>query len=133
MQLRDADDSVFNHYNRVHANLSTIDSDEDDIDWSETAAPDGMPLLHLHDAIIFINILGVSSARINPHPLRLPIPSAPLRQTIPLFEKSNVLVMYVSYVLPKVTSVADSHSEARLAQVSWMLYLKWDLYGLKYL
>jgi hypothetical protein len=41
--------------------------------------------------------LGVSSARINPHPWRLPIPSVGLQhhQPIPLFEKSNVLVMYV--------------------------------------
>jgi hypothetical protein len=47
---------------------------------------------------------GVSSARINPHPRRLPTPSAALQpgHPIPLFEKSNVLVMYVLLSLKKV-------------------------------
>ena len=56
-------------------------------------------------AIVILH-LGVSSARINPHPWRLPTPSTVLqpRQPIPLFEKSNVLVMYVPLSLKKAFS-----------------------------
>lgn len=42
--------------------------------------------------------VGVSSARINPHPWRLPS-RLQSRNVGPLFEKSNVLVMYVLHVL----------------------------------
>lgn len=80
-----------------------MNNDEDDVDWSEAPVPEGTSLSYICDAIFTI-IIGVSSARINPHPLRLPIPSGPLhsRQPIPLFEKSNVLVMYVSLLYTRV-------------------------------
>lgn len=40
--LRDTD-RVFNHYNRVRANLSTMEGPEDeDTDWPDTQVDDGM-------------------------------------------------------------------------------------------
>ena len=39
--LRGWNDSVFNHYNRVRANLLTMESDEDDTDWPDASVDDG--------------------------------------------------------------------------------------------
>jgi hypothetical protein len=39
--LRGWNDSVFNHYNRVRANLSMTKSDEDDTDWPDASVDDG--------------------------------------------------------------------------------------------
>ncbi|EGO01699.1 hypothetical protein SERLA73DRAFT_103634 [Serpula lacrymans var. lacrymans S7.3] len=74
--------AVFNHYNRVHANLSSLSPEEEPgaMDWSETNVDDVRS--------------GVSSARLHPHPHRISS-SIPLqtRHPVPLFEKSNVLVI----------------------------------------
>ncbi|GBE79541.1 ATP-dependent clpX-like chaperone, mitochondrial [Sparassis crispa] len=73
--------AVFNHYNRVHANLSQLEDQEESVDWNDSAT----------DEIR----LGVAPAQLHPHPYRLPALAIPLqaRQPIPLFEKSNVLVI----------------------------------------
>ncbi|KAH7887973.1 P-loop containing nucleoside triphosphate hydrolase protein [Phlebopus sp. FC_14] len=74
--------AVFNHYNRVRANLSALEDQEDEAtDWSginPQAAPSS-----------------ITSAQVLPHPQRLPPPQLPLhpRHVFPLFEKSNVLVI----------------------------------------
>ncbi|KIM67896.1 hypothetical protein SCLCIDRAFT_1210035 [Scleroderma citrinum Foug A] len=67
--------AVFNHYNRVRANLSALEEQEDPPTWH------GVPGN------------GVASAQIRPHSHRVqPPPLQPL-QPYPLFEKSNVLVI----------------------------------------
>ncbi|KAL6309524.1 P-loop containing nucleoside triphosphate hydrolase protein [Sparassis latifolia] len=53
--------AVFNHYNRVHANLSQLEDQEESVDWNDSATDESK--------------------------------STPARQPIPLFEKSNVLVI----------------------------------------
>ena len=46
---------------------------------------------------VFIALAAVSSAHVQPHPNRLRLQSLPpLRPPLPLFEKSNVLVMYAT-------------------------------------
>ncbi|KIJ70340.1 hypothetical protein HYDPIDRAFT_23455 [Hydnomerulius pinastri MD-312] len=73
--------AVFNHYNRVRANLSAIEDQEDTPSWNEINPSDGPS--------------GVTPAHIHPHPQRLPPPQLPQqpRHSFPLFEKSNVLVI----------------------------------------
>ncbi|KAF9247006.1 P-loop containing nucleoside triphosphate hydrolase protein [Melanogaster broomeanus] len=73
--------AVFNHYNRVRANLAAIEDQEDATNWNEINPLDTPS--------------GVMSAQIQPHPQRVAPPRLPLqsRHTFPLFEKSNVLVI----------------------------------------
>ncbi|KAF7790843.1 hypothetical protein EIP86_001800 [Pleurotus ostreatoroseus] len=71
--------AVFNHYNRVRANLEATYR-ERDLQWAQetdNSAP------------------GVASALVRPHSLRLTPQGLPLhaRRSMPLFEKSNVLVI----------------------------------------
>ncbi|KAI0320613.1 P-loop containing nucleoside triphosphate hydrolase protein [Amylostereum chailletii] len=70
--------AVFNHYNRVRANLQATESDEDSFDWQHSQHENG-----------------VFAAQVHPHPRRLPPPSMPIHPHLsaPLFEKSNVLVI----------------------------------------
>lgn len=70
--------AVFNHYNRVRANLSVLESEEE-MHWDDSIPEDS----------------GVSPAHLHPHPYRIPPASVPLHahQNFPLFEKSNVLVI----------------------------------------
>ncbi|GJE84047.1 ClpX ATPase regulatory subunit [Phanerochaete sordida] len=100
--------AVFNHYNRVRANLAATRQEE--MDWAE---PDS---LSMEDSS-----QGVAPARVLPHPQRLH-PSFPLqsRQPFPLFEKSNVLVIgptgsgktLLAKTLAKVLDVPFSVSDA---------------------
>ncbi|KAJ3550643.1 hypothetical protein NM688_g5029 [Phlebia brevispora] len=71
--------AVFNHYNRVRANLAAM-YQEQDFQWSEEGEASKSD---------------VSSARVRPHHLRLTPQGLPLRsrRSVPLFEKSNVLVI----------------------------------------
>ncbi|KAF8450759.1 ClpX ATPase regulatory subunit [Boletus edulis BED1] len=71
--------AVFNHYNRVRANLAASEDQ-----------PDAQGWINSSDVR-----LGVTPAQIHPHPQRLAPPHLPVqhRQTSPLFEKSNVLVI----------------------------------------
>jgi len=39
--LMEWNDSVFNHYNRVRANLSTLESEQDDMDRHDAPVDDG--------------------------------------------------------------------------------------------
>ncbi|KAG9317257.1 P-loop containing nucleoside triphosphate hydrolase protein [Chiua virens] len=73
--------AVFNHYSRVRANLTATEDQPDLQGWDVINPPDAR--------------FGVSPAQIHPHPQRLPPPHLPLQQrhTLPLFEKSNVLVI----------------------------------------
>ncbi|OCH94058.1 ClpX, ATPase regulatory subunit [Obba rivulosa] len=74
--------AVFNHYNRVMANMSSMTESAQEEHWAETLQPDDLQS-------------GVSSAHIHPHPYRLPMQSIapPSRHPLPTFEKSNVLVI----------------------------------------
>jgi hypothetical protein len=81
--------------------------EENNEDWDEAPEEDGtsyIPYFPYLRLIPPIENFGVSSANINPHPWRLPVPTIPLqpRQPIPLFEKSNVLVMYVLMFYVKI-------------------------------
>jgi len=68
--------SVFNHYNRVFANMSSMSEHAAEPQWADSTSDD--PSAHIH-----------------PHPYRLPMQSMPppSRQALPPFEKSNVLVL----------------------------------------
>ncbi|KAJ3491459.1 hypothetical protein NLI96_g691 [Meripilus lineatus] len=70
--------AVFNHYNRVRANLSALEREES-LQYAEQLDEES----------------GVSPAHVHPHPHRVPLASVPLHshQNFPLFEKSNVLVI----------------------------------------
>lgn len=91
---------VFNHYTRVRANMAAT-MQENELDWTEEQLNEDRTLI----APFFIPSIqssrpaqqNIAPARILPHPQRLH-PGFPLqtRQPFPLFEKSNVLVMYVS-------------------------------------
>lgn len=91
---------VFNHYNRVRANISALESQEAEMHWEENSPEDRASVVsgyfrpsHTRNAV---QLGGVASAQIHPHPYRIPLASVPLHahQNFPLFEKSNVLVMY---------------------------------------
>ncbi|KAF9820951.1 hypothetical protein IEO21_00928 [Rhodonia placenta] len=73
--------AVFNHFNRVHANLSAVIEHDESADWLDTARDQTQS--------------GVAPAHIHPHPNRFSLHSALLRprHPLPLFEKSNVLVI----------------------------------------
>ncbi|KAI0347534.1 ClpX ATPase regulatory subunit [Trametopsis cervina] len=89
--------AVFNHYNRVRANLAAMVDEGPDVEWTPREDREGM-----HTGILRAGKLtspaaqsGVAAARLHPHPHRINATGMPLqsRQPIPLFEKSNVLVI----------------------------------------
>jgi ATP-dependent Clp protease ATP-binding subunit ClpX len=91
--------SVFNHYNRVRANFATAIADEQDMEWrvrenSEWVTSSAVAIIIELQAAYYS---GVSAAHLHPHPRRMNPPHMPLqsRHPVPLFEKSNVLVMCV--------------------------------------
>jgi hypothetical protein len=59
---------------------------------------------------------GVSSAQLHPHPYRT-VPSFLPRPLTPLFEKSNVLVMYICSLCFELNSYLYFWAEDRLVQV----------------
>ncbi|KAI0693575.1 P-loop containing nucleoside triphosphate hydrolase protein [Cytidiella melzeri] len=71
--------AVFNHYNRVRANFAAMVEEEPNVGWPTSED----------------SYSGVAAARLHPHPRRMNAPHMPLqsRHPIPLFEKSNVLVI----------------------------------------
>lgn len=76
--------AVFNHYNRVRANIQALEVEEDESGWSDDSQAEGRS--------------GIVPVHLNPHPRRshhsqggsLPFQ---LRYSAPTFEKSNVLVL----------------------------------------
>ncbi|TFK55876.1 ClpX, ATPase regulatory subunit [Heliocybe sulcata] len=72
--------AVFNHYNRVRANFAAAQNNEPEM-WAEINPDESRP--------------GIAAAHLHPHPHRLSMTGMPLqpKQPIPLFEKSNVLVI----------------------------------------
>lgn len=101
--------AVFNHYNRVRANISAIQDQEVEHTWDELSPEDSRSN-------------GIASASLHPHPYRTPLSTNPLRsrQPFPLFEKSNVLVIgptgsgktLLAKTLAKVLDVPFSVSDA---------------------
>ena len=90
---------VYNHYNRVRANLAATRQDE--LEWGEEALALEEGSFHENSRLIYpycsrLVQQEVAPARLMPHPQRLQVgyPLQP-RQAFPLFEKSNVLVMWV--------------------------------------
>lgn len=89
--------SVYNHYNRVRANIAA--TRQDDLEWAEdtSTVDDGLSYGYILCLSPYKNCpvqQEVAPARLMPHPQRLQM-GYPLqtRQSFPLFEKSNVLVM----------------------------------------
>ncbi|KAI6047103.1 P-loop containing nucleoside triphosphate hydrolase protein [Pisolithus marmoratus] len=81
--------AVFNHYNRVRANLSAIEEQADTQSWHEMNHRD----VHAEGPQQSSTVTGITAAQIHPHPQRvrqLPWQSS---RPYPLFEKSNVLVI----------------------------------------
>ena len=97
--------SVFNHYNRVRANVQALEVEEDESGWSEDSQPDGerpspFASLVVDSSRFKAGRTGVVPVHLNPHPRRshhLQGGSLPfqLRYSVPTFEKSNVLVLCV--------------------------------------
>ncbi|KAG8930755.1 hypothetical protein FRC02_003716 [Tulasnella sp. 418] len=76
--------AVFNHYNRVRANLQTLEDSAAAAEWR-----DADTLTELR-----VDGQGPSRATFQPHPQRrLALPHLQPRQPVPLFEKSNVLII----------------------------------------
>ncbi|EMD40691.1 hypothetical protein CERSUDRAFT_80336 [Gelatoporia subvermispora B] len=71
--------AVFNHYNRVMANISSECESSHDDQWTNVSPQDLQS--------------GVVPAHVHPHPNRLHSIPPPIRQALPLIEKSNVLVI----------------------------------------
>ncbi|KAH9173403.1 AAA domain-containing protein [Lactarius sanguifluus] len=82
--------AVFNHYNRVRANVQVLEAEEDESEWTEDSQADSR--------------VGVVPVHLNPHPRRthhsqgnsFPVQ---LRYSTPTFDKSNVLVLYILHFL----------------------------------
>ncbi|KAI0068885.1 ClpX, ATPase regulatory subunit [Artomyces pyxidatus] len=98
--------AVFNHYNRVRANMEVLHVEDDTTDWEE----------NVHDG-------NVISAHVHPHPRRMPhLSTQPLQPhfSAPVFEKSNVLILgptgsgktLLARTLAKVLDVPFSVSDA---------------------
>jgi hypothetical protein len=93
--------SVFNHYNRVRANIQM--KDDEHHEWSELDTDDGMSYCYRGFMMCIEHVAAgssISSAKVKPHPYRSHLFGGPLsllsgRKDVPQFEKSNVLVMYV--------------------------------------
>lgn len=105
--------SVFNHYNRVRANLTALQDEEADEAWESSSEDrtldDSDAGRSPRPTGSSARYPGVAPASVQPHPYRLPLPSMPLRSrhAIPLFEKSNVLVMYVSSLFTSLRAVTS--------------------------
>ncbi|KAF8270988.1 P-loop containing nucleoside triphosphate hydrolase protein [Lactarius quietus] len=103
--------AVFNHYNRVRANMQVLEAEEDESEWTEDSQSDSH--------------VGVVPVHLNPHPRRTHhsqgnAPPIQLRYSTPTFDKSNVLVLgptgsgktLLAKTLAKVLDVPFSVSDA---------------------
>ncbi|KAH9048961.1 P-loop containing nucleoside triphosphate hydrolase protein [Lactarius hengduanensis] len=103
--------AVFNHYNRVRANVQVLEAEEDESEWTEDSQADSR--------------VGVVPVHLNPHPRRTPHSQGnsfpvQLRYSTPTFDKSNVLVLgptgsgktLLAKTLAKVLDVPFSVSDA---------------------
>ena len=118
--------SVFNHYNRVRANIQTSEVEEDESGWSDDSQSDGQhtslsPYSCQSRLRTNAGRTGVVPVHLNPHPRRAGSLPFQLRYSAPTFEKSNVLVLCVVPLRAATYMMIILFAEGRLVQVKTLI------------